>query len=161
MRPLKPMEAVVVASIVGSVLAVAVPAFVRNVHASRLVEPIEGLGRIGARATAYARGRPVNEAYPPSAPLTPSVVPKGESVEDPEGQWAHPTWKILEFKLEGPHYFSFAFDSKNGNRTSTFVARAHGDLDGDGEYSDFELSGESKVGNEPVLFPIEIEREVE
>jgi hypothetical protein len=155
------MEAVMVVSLAGSVLAVAVPAFVRNVHASRWVEPMNGLLSIGARASSLARTRPLTDAYPESAPLTPGTVPKGESVEDPDGTWEHPTWRALQFRLDTPHYFSFAFHSDNGSQISRFEAHAEGDLDGDGQTSMFKLSGELRRDGEPVLFPMEIDREVE
>lgn len=148
-------------SVLGSVLAVSVPAFVRNLHASRLAEPLEGLRLIGTNATRLAEQRGISRAYPESVPLTPGRVPSGESVEDPPETWSHPTWQALGFKLEHAHYFSFAFESQNGDERSTFTARAHGDLDGDGLHSAFELRGEYERGDEPVVFPIEIQREVE
>lgn len=148
-------------SLTGSVLAVAVPAFVRNVRASRLAEPLDGLRHIGSAATLLARQKSVAEAYPASAPLTPSEVPAGESVEASGELWQHPTWEALGFRLSHGHYFSFAFESELGDEKSTFIARAHGDLDGDGLLSTFTVSGEAVRGSEPVLYPIEIQREVE
>jgi hypothetical protein len=42
-----------------------------------------------------------------------------------------------------------------------FTARALGDLDGDGLFSTFKLEGEVVAGGAPVLFPLEMNREVE
>jgi Tfp pilus assembly protein PilE len=53
-RRFTPVELAIAIAILGSLLAVAVPAFSRDLHASRLVEPTEGLARIGAAAVAYA-----------------------------------------------------------------------------------------------------------
>ncbi len=155
------METVALLSVAGAVAAVFVPAFVRNLHASRLVEPLEGLRAIGASATALAVERGPTQAYPPSVGLTPEEVPAGESVEDPAGTWDQPTWKELGFKFERPHYYAFAFDSESSKSGSSFTARAHGDLDGDGLLSTFKLSGEFKMGDEAVLYPLEMDREVE
>jgi hypothetical protein len=161
MRPLSPLESVALLSLAGSVLAVFVPTFVRQLHASRLVEPIEGLERIGARAAAMADGRAPKDAFPPSVGLTPKDVPAGHSVEDPEGTWDEPTWRELDFRLDRSHYYAFAFESENKPQRARFTARALGDLDGDGLFSTFKLEGEVEPGAAPVLYPLEMDREVE
>lgn len=174
MRSLTPVEAAFAIAIGGSVLATTVPAFVKNVHASRLAEPLDGLNRIAARATVLAAGRTLESAYPESVGLTPAEVPRGRRVTDPEGTWSHPTWLRLNFSIEGPHSYSFVFDSQNAAASdeearerglrrdrATFVARAHGDLDGDGSLSTFEISGETREGAEPRILPMVVRREVE
>jgi hypothetical protein len=161
MRSLTPVEAAVAVAIAGSVLAAALPAFVKNLHASRLVEPVDGVSRIAARATALAHGRSLEEAFPESVPRTPERVPRGERVTDPPGTWEHPTWRALEFAWTVPHSFSFAFESKNTPAHATFRASAHGDLDGDGVLSTFEISGMLKPQAEPHTEPMVVSREVE
>jgi hypothetical protein len=155
------METIVLLSVTGCVAAVFVPAFVRNLEASRLAEPLEGLRAIGARATLLANERGADQAYPPSVGLTPAEIPAGQSVVDPEGTWDDPTWQLLGFEQLRPHYFAFAFDSNTSKTGSSFTARAHGDLDGDGLSSTFKLSGEFAAGDEAVLYPLEMDREVE
>ena len=161
MRSLSPVEAAVAVALAGSVLAAALPVFVHNLHASRLSEPVEGLGHIAARATALAASRATEEAYPPTAPLTPADVPRGQRVLDPTGTWDQPTWRELEFSFTVPHAFSFAFDSQNAPQLARFRARALGDLDGDGLYSTFEIAGQSAEGGEPFVLPMEVHREVD
>ncbi len=161
MRSLTPVEAAVAVAILASVVATALPAFVRNLHASRLVEPIDGLNRVATRATALAAGRPTEAAYPPSAPLTPAQVPEGERVTDPPGTWDHPTWRELELSFTVPHSYSFAFESQNTPAEAHFTASAHGDLDGDGLLSTFEISGHARAGADPVTTPMEMVREIE
>lgn len=155
------MQAVVAAALLGSVVAVFAPAFAKNLRVSRLAEPLNGLKHIGARATLLASERAVHEAYPASVALTPAEVPKGVAVADDPAIWEHPTWVELGFRPAQPHYFSFQFISDNARRGSRFTARAQGDLDGDGEFSRFELIGEYLPGGEPHLLPMEIVREVE
>src|SRR5947209_4498517 len=83
-------------SLVGSLLAVAVPTFVREVHASRLVEPVDGLKRLGASAVAYGQAHRGDSptatpqaagaaVFPASAPLTPGQPPRGKCEADPPG----------------------------------------------------------------------------
>lgn len=161
MRSLTPVEAAAGVAIAGALLAAAIPSFVSNLHASRLVEPIDGLNHLAIRAAALAGTRPARTAYPESVGLTPAKVPKGEPVEDPPGTWDHPTWKLLEFEKTAPHSFSFSFESRNAAGHAMYRARAHGDLDGDGVLSSFEISGELRDGSEPITHPMEIHREVE
>jgi hypothetical protein len=145
----------------GALLAVTVPAFVRNLHASRLAEPIDGLNRIATRATVLAATRPAEIAYPETVGLTPSTVPQGKRVLDPPGTWNHPTWRRLDFELGVPHAFSFSFESHDAPGLASFRAVAQGDLDGDGVLSTFALGGESGDGSEPTVTPLEVTREVE
>ena len=161
MRPVGPVEAALGVSILGSVLAVGVPAFSRNLRASRLVEPVEGLGRLAARATALAALRPVPDAYPETVGLTPEHVPRGAPALDPPGSWDHPTWRALDFSFTAPHSFSFSFESAFEPGRANFRAAAEGDLDGDGQRSSFEITGEAREGAEPVTNLLESRREVE
>jgi hypothetical protein len=160
-RQLSALETVAIISVAGSVLAATVPAFISNLRASRLSEPVEGLAHLAARATSFAVGRPVDQAYPISVALTPARVPTGQRVVDPAGTWDHPTWRRLDFVQVDPHSFSFEFESHLGADRSTFVARAHGDLDGDGVMSEFEVTGESRPSEEPTIGPLRVYREVE
>jgi hypothetical protein len=79
-------------------------------------------------------------------------------VADDPGAWDTPTWKALDFRPvpEGaPHCFAFSFASSLSPSVSTFRADAHGDLDGDGIVSTFQLTGRSVDGDPkgPVLDP--------
>jgi len=158
-RPL--VEYVAVGAALLCVAFSAAPAFLKNLRASRMVEPMERLKFVAERATALAAGRPVESAYPDSAPLTPSVVPRGETVVDAPGTWDHPTWRLLGFHFEEPHAYSYVFESNNGPERSSFRALAHGDLDGDGNLSTFVVSGESTRSTAPAIGPVAMHREVE
>jgi hypothetical protein len=161
MRVLTPVEAAIAFAIGGSVLAVFIPSFVRNLHASRLTEPLSGLEAISRRAAELAENAPQLQAFPDSAPLTPARVPRAELVTDPPGTWVHPTWRLLAFSFDAPHAYSFEFESKNANDVSTYKAAAHGDLDGDGVLSTFEITGSIRPGGPAKTLPLEVVREVE
>jgi type II secretory pathway pseudopilin PulG len=144
------LEMAIAFAIFGSLLAIAVPTFVREVHASRLVESVDGLTRIGAAAVAYGASHPVPQGFPPSAPLTPGPPGRGSCPVDPPDAWSHPTWQALEFRPTPPgtpHCFSFSFDSALTPSKSTFRAQAHADLDGDGIQSTFEVTGQYTEGD--------------
>lgn len=144
-----PIELAVGAALLGSVAAVAIPAFAREIHASRFVEPATGLARIGEAAVSFAEA---HGTFPPSAPLTPNAVPRGQREVDPPGTWDAPTWKALDFQpvAEGaPHAYAFSFDGSQ----DAFVAQARGDLDGDGILSTFEIRGFNHAGDRPMVVP--------
>ncbi|WP_394828701.1 type II secretion system protein [Pendulispora albinea] len=161
-RGVSPVEVAVGIAIFGSLFAVAIPAFVKELHASRFAEPIDGLAAIANGASQYARDRAIPDAFPPSAPLTPPTVPRGKREPDPVGAWDTPTWKALGFRAvdEGvAHAFSFGFDSEPGPSESRFVAHAHADFDGDTVTSTFEIRGvtESSGGQGGQVIGVKIE----
>ena len=177
MRSFSALEFAAAFAVGGSVLAVAVPAFFRNLSASKLSEPIEGLDRMVSGALAYAERHPHEISFPPSAPLTPAEVPRAVRVVDPPDAWKHLTWLSLDFGFDPcarkstdckdqriPHAFSFKFDSELDPVTQVmrFTATAHGDLDGDGVLSTFEVRGERAPGQRARVLPgMFIDREVE
>jgi hypothetical protein len=163
-RPRSAAEIAAVIAVGGSLLAVAVPAFVRNLAFSKLSEPVDGLERLVTQAVAYSHGRPQDISFPPSAPLTPSDVPRGEAADDPPNAWEHLTWKSLGFRFDRPHSYAFRFDSAldPDSGVMRFVATAHGDLDGDGVVSTFEVRGERAPSQDARVLPgMFVDREVE
>ncbi len=163
-RPHGLLELAAAIAVGGSVLVVAVPSFVENLSFSKLDEPVDGLDRLVTNAIAYAEGRPQALSFPPSAPLTPSEVPRGEAALDPPEAWEHLTWRALDFRFDRPHYFAFKFDSALDPETGVmrFVATAHGDLDGDGVLSTFQVRGERVPGQAARVLPgMYVDRQVE
>ncbi len=65
--------------------------------------------------------------------------------------WQDPTWVALQFSVDDPHYYSYAYEV-NGNAapgsqaptdgSNNYTAYAYGDLDCDGNYSTFAMYGE-------------------
>jgi hypothetical protein len=174
-RSFTALELAIAFSLGASFLVIAIPAFVRDLHASYMVEPVDGVQRLAQAALEHSVRRhastqaalpegatapPPAELLPGSAPLTPSDVPRGVLREDPSGTWDHPTWRTLSFRASRagvPHAFSFAFE----NQGSAFSAIARGDLDGDGVQSLFEVHGglgETTMRIEPGMY---VEAELE
>jgi hypothetical protein len=161
---LSPVEIAVLVGAVGSVVAIAVPAFFKNLSASKLSEPIDGLDRMVRSAVAYSEAHPQEISFPPSAPQTPAQVPRGVRALDPPEAWEHLTWRALDFRFDEPHAFAFKFESQLDPATSSmrFIASAHGDLDGDGVVSTFEVQGLHLAGEHARILPgMFIDREVE
>jgi hypothetical protein len=160
-RSLSAVEAAIAFALAGSILAVAVPEFLRGLHASRLAEPVDGLSRIAAGALANAAEKAPGEAFPPSVAQTPTEIPRGVRADDPPGVWEHPSWHALGFSFDHPHAFSFSFESTPGPSRSHFRATARGDLDGDGVASTFEVEGEADSAGVRMLPGMYVDREVE
>lgn len=161
MRALSPVEAALAFAIGGSLLAITLPAFFRNLHASRMSEALDGLQQISGRAWALSDAAPITSAFPASSPLTPAQVPRATLELDPPRTWDHPTWRLLGFGFETPHAYAFQFDSEGGPQGSRFTATAHGDLDGDGVVSTFRTGGAVREGAAATREPLEVNREVE
>lgn len=161
MRTLTPVELAALTSVVGSVLAVMVPSFVRNVHASYVSEATSGVNELAARAAARFEAAQSTGVLTESAPLTPSSVPRGARVKDPPGTWEHPTWKALEFGFTTPHAYSFAFNLEVTPELAKFAAVAHGDLDGDAVLSTIALEGSYRPGKPVELSAMDIQHEIE
>lgn len=166
MRRFTLVELAIGTALLGSLMAVAVPAFSRDLHASRFVEPTDGLVRLGASAIAHAEAAATDAPpFPETAPLTPSAPPRATKLADPIGTWDGATWKALAFRpsAEGvPHAYAFSFERTSGG--NAFIAQARGDLDGDGLLSTFEIRGHARRpdAEKPALAPgMYVEAELE
>lgn len=157
-RGLSAVEVAIGVALLGAILAIAVPACVREMHASKLVEATNGLERLGKGATAHAE---TNASEPfLSAPLTPANVPRGKPEVDPPGAWDHPTWKAYDFRA-APEGASHAFSFEANATKSEVTLRARGDLDGDGQTSTFEIKASSDSSGARVVPGMYVESEVE
>lgn len=142
-------------AIVGVVLAVGIPTFLRTVRISRISEAAEQLDRMYLGVAAYygslqlVDGQRRIGCLPPSAGPTPAVpTPAGVELDffqdDLPGA---ETWRALDFNPEGIVRYSYSFlPAQDGCEPPDpaprvlVTWRAQGDLDGDGELSMFERS---------------------
>lgn len=157
-------RAAAIVGVGGSVLAVAVPSFLENLSASKWSESTHALARVAHGALVHATSHPHENAFPPSAPLTPEQVPRGERVQLPPDAWAHLSWRALGFSVDGPQAYAYRFDSAldPATRVFRFAATAHGDLDGDGNPSTFQVQGDKPQDGPARLAPgLLVHREVE
>ena len=105
MRRFTPIELAIGASLLGSLAAIAIPAFVRELHASRFSEPVDALARMSTAAVQYAEQ---THKLPDSAPLTPPAPARGKREAFPAEIWNHPTWQALSFQA-APSGTPFAY----------------------------------------------------
>lgn len=144
-RQWTPVEAAVAFAVFFGALAATVPSCIRAVRVSRTAEAAENVEKLAQAAAVHLATK--GAAALAAAPLTPSQVPRGTTVEDPPGTWDHPTWKALGFDIEEPHAYAYALQVDIDASTPARVV-AHGDLDGDGVLSTFQRSViRSKTGS--------------
>lgn len=137
-------------ALLGSVVAVGVPTFMRTVQRSKVAEASTELERLyQATATYYSANHgttpTVTHCIPAPAGPTPTT-PSVNSVDvnfAAESETGSLSWKALGYQPDGPIRYSYAFvpeavgcDERAYGALATL--RAHGDLDGDGALSVFE-----------------------
>jgi hypothetical protein len=73
-----------------------------------------------------------------SAGPNPAAVP---AANKSTANWEDPSWAALKFGLDTPTYYRYTAAASGIWATSSFTARAEGDLDGDGTTSLFQRTG--------------------
>ena len=145
------VEATLLISIAGLVLAVFVPTFVRRVRTNKILEASELLGELSLRTASYynttwdgghSRCLPA-EAGP--TPVEPTVDAAEVDFFDPSAL-GHATWEAIGFQPSGPVRYSYQYtpgasgcNLGGEGREQWVVWSAEGDLDGDAVVSRFEL----------------------
>lgn len=145
------VEAALIVCIVGIVLAVFVPTFVRRVHTNKILEASELLQDLSARtasyyATTWSDGN--RRCLPPAAGPTPTIPTEdAEPVDffDPAAV-GHSTWEALGFQPDRPIRYSYRYEPSDSGcglggegHDGTVTWSAEGDLDQDSVRSRFEM----------------------
>jgi type IV pilus assembly protein PilA len=135
------VELMIVVAIIGILAAVAIPNFMRMRERAKVAEAKANLGAIRVTETSYFGEY---NRYVGNQPQTPdrSANPPGRFSFDPTTRFS-----ILGFAPDGRVYFSYALAGADFP-TDAFTAEAHGDLDGDGDWSIWSItSGEKEIRN--------------
>ena len=149
------IELMVVVAIIGVLASIAVPGFMRNARNAKSTEARVQLNRIYSASRTYilelhaAAGgtTTITPQFPEAVPWTPGVTccaSVGQKCAATPAAWANPTWNALQFSVDSPHYYRYAYDSTGSGAPgpgSNFHAQAFGDLNCDGIYSTYELYG--------------------
>ncbi|MFW6087257.1 MAG: pilus assembly FimT family protein [Myxococcota bacterium] len=164
------VEVALLIAVVGALLAIGVPTFVRHLRASKTAEAAEQLARLHDRAAAYfAASHPQEDGtmgrqcLPKAAgpvPEEPSPDPVEVDPTDPEAP-GHATWKALDWQPDRRLRFRYTFaPEKSGcgiraeDDEPVLTLRAEGDLDGDGTFSTYERL--ATVSDEGLLVPTDV-----
>jgi type IV pilus assembly protein PilA len=146
----------IVVAIIGILAAVAIPAFMKYVRRAKTNEAVLNIRKIYENSRSYFFDERMRQGsttalspqFPDSEALTPAAdccfSPGGKCPADGPATWQTPTWQGLNFSVDDPHYYRFAYESTGtagAGVGSVFTARAVGDLDCDGTFSTFEMIG--------------------
>jgi type IV pilus assembly protein PilA len=151
------IELMIVVAIIGILAAVAIPAFMDYVKRSKKTEAALQLNKIGknakryySEASTYVTG---TAGQLPAKPATGGCC--GGTGASPNHCAAVPasfagdaTWKKLDFQIDEDSLFYYDY---NGSSSSTFTAKATGDLDCDGTEIVYTLTGTAAAGNPAVV----------
>ena len=162
------VEVAALLSVLGMVLAVAIPTLARSLRASKVAEASEQLEFLSRAAAAYYAQPRIDPQHgtvhclPDAAGPAPSAPSVSSVVVDFSTAAGAPTWKALGFAPAQPLRYRYAFLPVASGcwvtpdpRAAQLTIRAEGDLDGDGVYSTFErratLGERGKLIPDPVL----------
>lgn len=128
------VELMIVVAIIGILATIAIPNFMRMRERAKVSEAKANLGAIRVVEHAYYTEHNYyigNQAYTPDRTANPRV----------RYPWVSGTrFSILGFEPVGAVYFSYALSGVN-EPTDTFTAQALSDLDGDGAWSTWSITG--------------------
>jgi len=143
----------------GVTAAVAIPAFISYIRSAKQAEVDGRLHEIARSAQSYYGAEHMTAtgaALPPQFPASTPVTPERSCAENADGRcqpdpaaWQNPTWQALNFSISEPHYYRYQFVSEG----TAFTARALGDLDNDGIFSTFELTGQGTPDGRVTISP--------
>ncbi|MBN1655003.1 MAG: type II secretion system protein [Deltaproteobacteria bacterium] len=165
------IETALIISVVGTILAVVIPTFIRALRTSKVAEASIQLNALYRATSAYYSGRYregrklLSRCLPPQAgpaPAKPSDKPLKVDFYSGETPGAE-TWRALKFNPSEPLRFCYSFLPRISGcglhkppNTPLVILRAEGDLDGDNEYSTFErmvvVSEQNELALEKLLF---------
>jgi type IV pilus assembly protein PilA len=160
------VELMIVVAIVGVLAALAIYGVRKYVLNAKTAEARNTLGQISKDATtAYSResmdgivlslghtAAKSNRLCGASNPV-PSLVTtvKGQKYQSSPVEWNSTStdgWSCLRFSMQDPQYYMYQYTRTGAAdpavATAGFAIRAKGDLDGDGQTSDFNFAGEIK-----------------
>ncbi len=141
------IELMIVVAIIGILAAVAIPAFMDYMKKSKKTEASLQLNKIGKNAkTFYITA----SAYPATAAaLTPTAACcDGAGKKCPVGNVWSGGWTDLDFQIDEPHLFQYAYTPAASG--VTFAATAVGNLDCDATSITYTMNGSSTSGNPAV-----------
>ena len=135
-------------SMIGVLAAVAIPAYLDYMKKGKQSEATLQLRKLGKHLdVAFV----TNGAFPKGTvgptPAKSCCETQGKCAPDPAA-WADPVWQALDFQIDDPHLYRYAYSSQDGK---TFVAKAIGDLDCDGTEAEYVMSGSIDASGNPVL----------
>lgn len=154
------IELMIVVALIGILASIAVPTFSRYLAQSKTTEPRLLLKAMAESAVGYYQvehyddtGRPVAAIMFPTRDyselntdvvVVPEEIPRGTKYSSKPEEWDVSPWNEMKFRIARPHYYQYRYRPQNfPDFGDTFTCRAKGDVDADGQQSDFRIYGEA------------------
>ena len=146
------IELMIVVAIIGILAAVAIPAFMKYIRRSKTSEASMNIRKIYDSSVSYfeaehanATGSILPKQFPGTQATTPALATccgsaGGKCAPNP-AYWATVSWQALNFGVDDPFYYAYAYTGSGTDKASSFKADAFGDLNCDAVYSTYERSG--------------------
>jgi hypothetical protein len=152
--------------------SVAVAAFDKYKRKSMATEAVEALAKLKVGAKVYyqsdrydekgnARPKAFTEGKSDWSPKTPCCDQPGRVCKPDATAWSQSPWKELFFQMTDPHRYQFRVDSTGEGAAAKFVAEARGDLNCDGKFSSYKITGSVDKSGDPVFEEPVVENELE
>ena len=163
------VELMIVVAIIGVLAALAVYGVRRYIISAKTAEARDNLGRMAKDAAAAFNRESMSGSILAggdsagssnqlcSGTAADNAVPKEKSKIEGQKYQSTPDdwdgdWQCLKFSMEAPQYYQYAYESAGGgDADAMFNAIAHGDLDGDGNLSTFQMDGKVVKGTNGTL----------
>jgi type IV pilus assembly protein PilA len=158
------IELMIVVAIVGILAVLAIYGVRKYIANAKTAEARNSLGQIAKDAAAAVErekgSQPIvtpgststlMRAFCDNATPVPGFVPAGQKYQSVASDWATGTgtsgWQCLKFSMEEPQYYQYGYTAISTDPVAgSFVATAHGDLNGDTNPSTFSVNGSALNG---------------
>jgi type IV pilus assembly protein PilA len=144
----------------------------KYINASKQAEARSNLGTLARAARVAYETEKISEVIDPSSTMPPralcasatNMVPASISDVAAKKYMSAPSdwstgsatagWKCLKFEISTPQYYQYGYTASGASNVGdSFSAIAHGDLNGDGKTSTFEMTGKIDAAKDLALAP--------
>ena len=171
------VELMIVVAIIGVLAALAIYGVSRYLKHSKTAEATRSLGSMeqGSKAkfqldtdSLGGGSGPFIHTFCSTATITPATVPVGAKIAvtttaGSTTDYNQDGWKCLKFAMTEPQFYAYQYTSNapTGGTSALYTAIAHGDLDGNGQQSTFQLNGKGSDSGEAQRISLVITNEDE
>lgn len=146
------IELMIVVAIIGILAAVAIPAFMKYIRRSKTVEATMNVRKLYDSSVAYfeaehadVTGGILAKQFPTTQAATPTANSccgqAGDKCAPSATTFTAATWQALNFSVDDPFYYWYAYTSANLDTAAVFTASAFGNLDCDTTYATYQRVG--------------------